>query len=50
MEQHVTPFDLVLIEQRNQAMNEVAFWRSKATELDARIKELEQSKVEDGQN
>ena len=50
MEQPVTPFDIVLMEQRNLAMNEVAFWRARTTELEAKVKELQTPEVESEQS
>ena len=41
MEQKVDPFAIAVMEQRNQAMNEAAFWRVKASEWEAKLKELE---------
>ena len=49
MEQKVDPFAIAVMEQRNQAMNEAAFWRARVSELEAKVKELTIPKEESGQ-
>lgn len=39
--QEIDPFAHSLIEQRNAALNEAAYWRSQAVQFQARVMQLE---------